>query len=57
LHVDAKRPYSVENLIHTVIDLSFIKHPDYDSTRSLISKDFKERIRYVNGKNYSTLPQ
>lgn len=57
LHVDANRPYSVENLIHTVIDLSFIKHPDYDSTRSLISKDFKERIRYVNGKNYSTLPQ
>jgi heptose-I-phosphate ethanolaminephosphotransferase len=55
LHIEKNRPYSLENSIHTVIDLSFIKYPDYDSTRSLISKDFKERIRYVNGKDYSTL--
>lgn len=56
-YTNKNRPYSLENMIHTVIDLSFIRYTDYDSTRSLVSKDFKERIRYVNGKDYSTFAQ
>jgi len=56
LSVDKNRPYCLENMIHTIIDLSFIKYPDYDSTRSIVSKDFRERPRFVNGKDYTTLP-
>ncbi len=56
LDVKKNRPYSSENMIHTIIDLSFIKYADFDSTRSLVSEHFRERLRYVNGRSYSTLP-
>jgi len=53
--VQLDRPYSTEDIIHSILDLSTIRYPDYDSTRSLFSKSFQARPRYVNGKVYHFL--
>ncbi len=57
LNINLERSYSIEDVIHTILDLSFINQADYDSTRSLVSDYFTERVRCVNGKNYSKIPQ
>jgi heptose-I-phosphate ethanolaminephosphotransferase len=43
-------PYSIDDVIHTIMDLSFVETNDYDSSRSIVSEYFRGRGRLVNGK-------
>ena len=47
--VNLNNPYSIDDVIHTIMDLSFMHTPDYDSTRSVVSGFFKTKVRWVNG--------
>lgn len=50
------RPYSTENVIHSISDLSKLKFDDLDTSKSLLSGNFKDRLRTVNGLPYAAIP-
>ncbi|WP_110954078.1 phosphoethanolamine transferase [Anaerosinus massiliensis] len=48
-----EKPYMTDDLIHTLLDLSDIKTPEFDETRSLINKNFNpQRKRIYHNQNY-----
>lgn len=46
------RPYSTEDVIHSISALSKLRYSDFDKSRSIFSADYKELPRLVNGKPY-----
>jgi len=46
------RPYSTEDVIHSISALSKLRYADFDKSRSIFSADYKELPRLVNGKPY-----
>jgi len=50
------RPYSTENLIYSIADLSKIKFKDFDPKNSIFSKEFIKQERYVYDKLYDSIP-
>jgi len=50
------RPYSTEDIIHTVSSLSKLKYADFDSSRSILSDNFIVKERFVNNKPYTSVP-
>jgi heptose-I-phosphate ethanolaminephosphotransferase len=50
LSIDPDRPYSISDVIHTIIDLSSFSYEQFDSTRSVISEHFRKRPRDIRGK-------
>jgi heptose-I-phosphate ethanolaminephosphotransferase len=44
---DLNRKYMIDDLIHSIADISNIKSDQIDSTRSIFSKSFKERKRII----------
>lgn len=51
-----KRPYSTENLIHSISDLSMLRYKDFDASLSLFSKYYKENTRKVYNTSYNEIP-
>jgi heptose-I-phosphate ethanolaminephosphotransferase len=47
----ADRPYQTSHFIHTWADLLGLRFEGFDSTKSLVSKDFKERPLWVGDPN------
>jgi len=47
-----ERPYSTEDVIHSISALSKLRYADFEKSRSIFSADFKELPRLVNGKPY-----
>ena len=47
----ADRPYQTSHFIHTWADLAGLRFEGFDSTKSLVSKDFKERPLWVGDPN------
>ena len=47
----ADRPYQTSHFIHTWADLVGLRFEGFDSTKSLVSKDFKERPLWVGDPN------
>lgn len=52
IHIDTARPYQTDSLIHTLLNLAAIETPAYDATKSVLSKEFQERPRWINGSRY-----
>lgn len=50
------RPYSTEDVIHSISELSGLKFADLERDKSLFSGNYKERLRLVNGIPYSDVP-
>jgi heptose-I-phosphate ethanolaminephosphotransferase len=50
------RPYSTEDIIHTISSLSKLKYADFDSSRSILSDNFIVKERFVNNKPYTSVP-
>lgn len=46
------RKYSTEDLIYTILELSYLEWNNFDSQKSIINSNFKEKARYHNGLNY-----
>ena len=44
--------YITEDIPYTLMDLSYINWTDFDSEKSIINKNFKEKNRYHNGIKY-----
>lgn len=44
--------YITEDIPYTLMDLSYINWADFDSEKSIINKNFKEKDRYHNGIKY-----
>ncbi len=55
LSVDTDRPYSTEDLIYSISQLSGLQYKSYDPAKSIFSTDFKPKERNVRGKPYSDL--
>ena len=49
-NVDKK--YSTEDLPYTILDLSYLEWNNFDSKKSVINPNFKEKMRYHNNFNY-----
>jgi heptose-I-phosphate ethanolaminephosphotransferase len=47
-----ERPYSTEDVIHSISGLSKLHYADFDKSRSIFSGFYKEYPRLVNGKPY-----
>jgi len=56
LQLYCNRPFSTENVIHSISVLSKLKFADLDLSKSVFSAKFKERPRFVNGKPYGEVP-
>lgn len=52
---DINRPYSTADFIYSISDLAGLSYSDYDDTRSLFSRKFKPRERYVGEKKYKSI--
>jgi len=50
------RPYSTEDVIHTISSLSKLKYADFDPSRSILSANFIVKDRFVNNKPYKSVP-
>lgn len=47
------RPYMTDDMIHTILDLSDIKTPEFDASRSIVNDGFDaSRKRMFKGRNY-----
>ncbi|MFR9165202.1 MAG: sulfatase-like hydrolase/transferase [Dysgonomonas sp.] len=55
ISIDTARPFSIENVIYSITDLAGLKYEDYDSSKSLFSKEFIPEIRYVGDIRYDDL--
>jgi heptose-I-phosphate ethanolaminephosphotransferase len=52
IHIDTARPYQTDSLIHTLLNLAAIETSAYDPTKSILSKEFQERPRWIKGRRY-----
>lgn len=52
IHIDTARQYQTDSLIHTLLNLAAIETPAYDATKSVLSKEFQERPRWIQGSRY-----
>ncbi|NDV77503.1 sulfatase-like hydrolase/transferase [Dysgonomonas sp. 511] len=52
---DGNRPYSSEDLVYSISDIAGLNYEDYNDTRSLFSKGFTPRERYVGKKKYEAI--
>lgn len=50
------RPYSTENVIHSISELSRLRCMDQDNSLSIFSVDFREQERMVNNIQFKDLP-
>jgi len=50
------RPYSTEDVIHTISSLSKLKYADFYPSRSILSANFIVKERFVNNKPYKAVP-
>ena len=50
------RPYSTENVIHSISGLSRLKFDDLDNSKNVFSSNFKEEERLVNKIPYEKVP-
>lgn len=57
LHIDTKRPYSTVDFIYSISNLAGLEYIDYNSQRSMFSKDFIPNSRYVGDIPYEVLLQ
>lgn len=48
-------PYQTDNIIHTILDISKIRVPEYDSTLSIVSGNYKPYTRIIANKDYDSL--
>lgn len=55
LVLDCNRPYSSGDFLYSLSDLAGIKYNGYDDTRSLFSRNFQVRERFVGDINYKDL--
>lgn len=46
--------YTTEDLPYTLLDLSYIDWEQFDSSKSIINENFKEKVRIHGEKNYDT---
>ena len=51
-----ERPYSTEDVIHSISELSGLRYADLDTGRSLFSKNFAAKERIVNKIPYKEVP-
>lgn len=56
MHDYLSRPYSTEDVIHSISGLSKIRYRDFDCGRDIFSGRYNEKTRFVNGKPYGTVP-
>lgn len=54
--INLDRPYSTEDAIHSISQLSGLVYDDYDNSKSIFSKDFKEKQRTVGEFQYENVP-
>jgi heptose-I-phosphate ethanolaminephosphotransferase len=50
------KPYSIEDAIHAISQLSGLDYEDYDATKSIFSDEFAEKKRKVHNMFYDDLP-
>ncbi|MCH8533938.1 MAG: sulfatase-like hydrolase/transferase [Flavobacteriaceae bacterium] len=54
--IDEQRPYSTQNLIHSLAQLAKIKFDEFESEKSIFSENFHAKDRFTtNGKNYDKI--
>lgn len=54
---DNKRPYSTEDFIYSLSDIAGLNYKDYNDSKSLFSKEFKAKERYVGDKRYEDIKE
>jgi len=54
---DTERPYSTEDFIYSISDIAGISYKDYDDTKSIFSKNFEQRERFVGEKKYEEIKE
>lgn len=52
---DSNRPYSIEDFIFSISEISGFDYEGFDKTRSIFSSDFKPRKRYIGEKDYDDI--
>ncbi|MBK5722885.1 sulfatase-like hydrolase/transferase [Dysgonomonas sp. Marseille-P4677] len=52
---DINRPFSTEDFIYSISDLAGLEYKDYQDERSLFSKEFIKKERYVGEKKYEDI--
>lgn len=55
LAFDRNRPYSSADFIYSASDLAGLNYKDYDDTRSLFSRNFVPKERFVGAKKYEDI--
>ncbi|MCX7985416.1 MAG: sulfatase-like hydrolase/transferase [Bacteroidales bacterium] len=50
-----QRKYQIDDVIHSIIDLTGCKSSDFDSSKSVFSPHFKYEKRYIYGHDYDSL--
>ncbi len=50
--IDRTRPYSTSDFIYSISDLAGLEYKDYDDSRSLFSRNFIAKERFVGEKRY-----
>lgn len=56
MHDYLSRPYSTEDVIHSISGLSKLRYGDFDRGRDVFSERYNEKTRFVNGKHYGKVP-
>ncbi|MDR1883090.1 MAG: sulfatase-like hydrolase/transferase [Prevotella sp.] len=54
---DDRRPYSTEDFIYSLSDLAGLRYKDYNDSRSLFSREFKIKERFVGEKKYKKIKE
>lgn len=57
LEIDINRPYSTEDVIFSISDLANLKYQDYNDARSIFSKKFLPKERYIGGLTYDQVKE
>lgn len=52
---DTTRPYSIDDFIYSISDISGFEYDGFDRTRSIFSPDFKPKTRYIEEKSYEDI--
>ena len=52
LFIDLERPYSTDDVIHSMMDLIGVSYDKKDTCRSIFSPEFQPKVRKVNDKNF-----
>ncbi|WP_165021368.1 sulfatase-like hydrolase/transferase [Dysgonomonas sp. ZJ279] len=57
LVLDINRPYSTQDFIYTISDMSGLEYEGYDDSRSLFSTHFEPKERFVGEKKYTKIKE